>query len=387
MEKLIEEYYQNSGRILSMALQVESKLDLFISHYFVTPLSIKTIFFEEVYLSCLDFENKVKIFQELCKKERFSKNEINSTINNIREIQKIRNRIAHWELKNSLETGIYLTDRKSSSEILKLDKELVDGLNKKRIRAIQGILKFYEKYRREGSFEKKSDIVISKRNWFEIYEKVKDFSEDNLHIPKISSKNKFERDLGKWCGYQRQARKEKRLSKEKITLLDAIPNWYWKGGDRWEIDYRKVLNFVTVNGHFPRKKDFRCFHQLISEEEERLERWVRRMKETYRGRKGYPKSTKQQIIKLEKIPGWTWYKNSIRSWNQCFFDLQKYLEKNKSYPKSTALTNEEENTYNTYIWVLHQKKRYLEGKLTSEQISKLESLPGWDWKRKSHSRF
>ena len=39
-QKILQEHYTRSGEILSMALQIESKFDLFITDYFILPKSV-----------------------------------------------------------------------------------------------------------------------------------------------------------------------------------------------------------------------------------------------------------------------------------------------------------------------------------------------------------
>lgn len=60
-----------------------------------------------------------------------------------------------------------------------------------------------------------------------------------------------------------------------------------------------------------------------------------------------------------------------KTWNQSFEELQKFVHFHGQIPKST-----ESN------WPSNQRSEYKKGKLSQEQIEKLESIPGWWWSQK-----
>ena len=66
--------------------------------------------------------------------------------------------------------------------------------------------------------------------------------------------------------------------------------------------------------------------------------------------------------------------NSWTAWNRAFEELQNFQKKNSHINIPTNYTG----TFKTLDqWVRKHKK--LKAKLSEEQISKLESIPQWQW--------
>ena len=59
------------------------------------------------------------------------------------------------------------------------------------------------------------------------YNLLKEYIEENNELPKYSTSYKNVR-LGNWINSQRQNYKKKKLSQERIKLLENIDNWVWK---------------------------------------------------------------------------------------------------------------------------------------------------------------
>lgn len=158
MEKKIEQFEKFRGKILSMAVHVESTLDSFISNYFIKPQNAKTFFFEDIILlnGYMSFERKINIFEEICKREKF--NNISKIVESIRYVQKIRNNVAHWQVEISSPNQIILRKRKSyttKKDILELNEELIKILDEKRLKAINGINELHLKYHTEGTIDER----------------------------------------------------------------------------------------------------------------------------------------------------------------------------------------------------------------------------------------
>jgi len=110
-----EEFNKKCGEILYITLNIEHVLDEFISAYcgfsgsyeqivhgvptvFQTPISKKNIH-KILYLiqPRLSFQNKLDIFEEICKAERINEQDNKSILKKIKKIQNLRNMIAHAE--------------------------------------------------------------------------------------------------------------------------------------------------------------------------------------------------------------------------------------------------------------------------------------------------
>lgn len=141
-------FHKNCGEILRIGLNIESNLEHFISNYFCSPQNYKTFLFNDLILvEMIGFGRKINIFKEICKKERIDKNQINKTVEAIKFINQIRNRIAHDEaFVYSQEEGIKLQKRKSiqfKKDELKITNDLVEEINEKRLFCIQEINKIH----------------------------------------------------------------------------------------------------------------------------------------------------------------------------------------------------------------------------------------------------
>lgn len=143
IEQESEEFAKKCGEILNTALCVESYLDFFISNYFIQPQTYKTFLLEDSILLSLNFGNKVKIFKEICQKEKINKEKVNKIVESINFVKDIRNKVAHSErFIDKFEEGIKLQTRKSikyKKDELKIDDSLIKNIEEKRLFAIQGI--------------------------------------------------------------------------------------------------------------------------------------------------------------------------------------------------------------------------------------------------------
>ena len=146
MNKFLDDFNRMCGEILRLSLNVESSLEFFIENYFCYPQSHKTFYFHDFILVNLSFERKIQIFKKICKKEEVEEENLEKIIKNIRYVQRIRNKIAHFEshiLKNKV---IKLKSRKSVKFIeddLKIDKNLLNEIRSKKESAINGINKIH----------------------------------------------------------------------------------------------------------------------------------------------------------------------------------------------------------------------------------------------------
>jgi len=138
-EGINKEIHRKIGEILVHAITVENMLELFIYNYFIEPESSKVSFFNESVIQPLSFEKKRIIFKQICERRGFPDGDINEICNLIRDIQKIRNQVAHSETILNLSTGRkHLVKRiESSQDSLDLDDKFMDDFNKK----VQGALK------------------------------------------------------------------------------------------------------------------------------------------------------------------------------------------------------------------------------------------------------
>lgn len=161
MEEAINEnaeFSRMSGEILNMALNLEINLEFFISNYFIRPQSGKIFFFNDIFMIKSNFERKVQIFREICKREKFDEEKVNEIIKLINFVKETRNKVSHWQGEKMFDKPLRLRKRTSETtkeDILELNNELIKKLDREKQKAIQGINEFYLKYYKEGTVDDK----------------------------------------------------------------------------------------------------------------------------------------------------------------------------------------------------------------------------------------
>lgn len=147
MKNEAKEFHMKCGEIIRMALHVESNLDVFISDYFCSPQSYKTLLLSDSMLIHLRFARKIDIFKEICKREGINGNRAQGITESMNFVRETRNQVAHHEaFVSEPEEGIKLRPRKSvmyKGDELKLTDELIKKVDEKRLSAIQGITKIH----------------------------------------------------------------------------------------------------------------------------------------------------------------------------------------------------------------------------------------------------
>ncbi|CAD6494211.1 MAG: hypothetical protein LAKADJCE_00665 [Candidatus Argoarchaeum ethanivorans] len=141
-------FHRNCYEILRMGLDIESKLDFFISNYFCSPQSYKTFVFEDLILvEFMGFGRKIELFKKICKKENIDKERINKIVEAVRFVNNIRNRVAHDELIiSNQKEGIKLQKRKSvqdKKDELKITDDLAKEVDERKLFSIQEIIKIH----------------------------------------------------------------------------------------------------------------------------------------------------------------------------------------------------------------------------------------------------
>lgn len=140
------------GEILGLAVNVEEHLDLFLSHYFCGYNQKSNLIQDEIFQN-LNLDRKIKIFEKVCKFEKFDQKKLKQTINDIRFIQKIRNKIAHDETQFESPPGkpeegeIRFWSRKHTKyrkDSLVLTEELMDKMYNRFNSMYNGIIDAYK---------------------------------------------------------------------------------------------------------------------------------------------------------------------------------------------------------------------------------------------------
>lgn len=143
-------FHKRCGEILRLAQHLESTLTFFISNYFVYPQNYKTFLLGDSVIIKLNFERKIEVFKEICKHEEIDKKKLDKILHAIRHVQKIRNKVAHFEaLVHDPKIGeISLWSAKSckpKKDVVKLTEGVVEKVRKNTFFAAKQITRLHAK--------------------------------------------------------------------------------------------------------------------------------------------------------------------------------------------------------------------------------------------------
>ena len=166
--------------------------------------------------------------------------------------------------------------------------------------------------------------------------------------------------LGRWVHTQRQERKRGKLSQERIGRLDQLGFTWSRHQAAWEEQFDELTAFQQQHGH--------CNVSTLSRTHAALGNWVR----TQRRQRLLGKLSQEQVQRLDQL-GFTW-NIAPDQWEQMFAALAKH--KRIQGHCRVSLKNRK-----LCSWVYTQRIFYRKGKLTEEQIRRLEAL-GFQWRAK-----
>ena len=207
---------------------------------------------------------------------------------------------------------------------------------------------------------------LNEKKWEYGYSELKKYLvENNNKYPKAKFKTLNGFSLGMWIDTQRQDFKEKNLKKERIKLLNNLPNWTFDVIlEKWNKNYQALSNYVDMFKKMPSLS-------YNSEDGVSLLRWANKQRTKFRNNK----LSNKEITLLKKLPIWTW--DPINSqWQHGYTKLKEYIDKNKSICANRYKTKE---GFGLGGWDEVQKTNYRKKNLSKEKIALLEDLSIWEW--------
>lgn len=177
--------------------------------------------------------------------------------------------------------------------------------------------------------------------------------------------------LGLWVFAQRDYFAGKRprggMSEARIAKLEAIPTWSWNPS---EDDFESKFEYLTR--YIAEKASSRVPIGYVIDGFP-LGKWVSHRREDFK--KG--KLDQSQIRKFESSsPDWTW-SPYLDAWDEAFEFLSDFVAREKTSRIPNVLVYK---GFKLGAWVANQKSKYKQGRLTPEQISRLENVdPSWTW--------
>ncbi len=204
--------------------------------------------------------------------------------------------------------------------------------------------------------------------------------EETTCVPRDHVEDGF--NLGKWVKNQRNYYTAGKLSEYRIKRLEQLPRWYWNLLDaQWDDAYHLMLRYVarTHKTVIPREHNEGGFG---------LGNWAMLQRRFYRNGELSP----ERIARLERLPGWSWEKTpypkhspkiaqfqqrrAATRWERHFAQMLGFVERNGT---SRMPIGHVEDGFGLGGWVGHQRRLYQQGRLSKDQISRLERLPDWSW--------
>lgn len=176
--------------------------------------------------------------------------------------------------------------------------------------------------------------------------------------------------LGAWVCDQRE-RMEK-LPAERREQLNAL-YMIWVKPDSWEVRYALAGKYYKEHG------DLNVPPKYIADGVW-LNKWLNEQKQIYNGKRKGKRLTGEQIKRLEAI-GMCWnnrvIENNAIAWETHFIECKEYYEHNGHLNIPSGF--KPQSGMNLAVWLVRQRAQYKSGKLSQEQIVKLEAIGmGWE---------
>ena len=206
--------------------------------------------------------------------------------------------------------------------------------------------------------------------WNAAYREAREYynTYNNLDVPKgYKSESGFE--LGEWIRNQREY--GPRMCEEKRKRLEEI-GMIWKKVDSWEKRFCLAREYYKENGCLDVPPGY-------VKDGVWLNKWLNEQKLIYLGKREGKKLSQNQIEKLQSI-GMDWKSSAERAW-EVRYDAVCDFYKNFGHieiPNDYILSDGRK----IGGWLVKQRTCYKNGKLTGQQIEKLEKI-GMRWERRA----
>ena len=206
--------------------------------------------------------------------------------------------------------------------------------------------------------------------WEENYNRAKAYREafGDLNIPPTFLTEDGQK-LGKWIREQRKRRRLGRITQEQIELLDQI-GMNWDGHPTnlsWKQWYQFAKAYYEEHGDLEVSPNYKVNGYWLG-------KWISNQREIRNGKREGQTLSKEQIRLLDAIK-MRWRKQSEIAWLQQFERAEKYYSIHGTLKASSKSSDPLEKTVGA--WLTVQRRRLKNGELTTEQLSKLQTLQGF----------
>lgn len=168
-----------------------------------------------------------------------------------------------------------------------------------------------------------------------------------------------------WLSRQRRAAVAGSLPAGRAELLHRLRGFTWTpGDDRWISTFRRVREYADQSGRIPARGD-----------DEVLAGWLAAQRFALR-------SGRLSIYRagaLESLPGWAESLSGQRlrsTWDQDLAALRAFVDDRGRYPHSDTPDRGEAALAS---WVYSQRELYRRGDMSGDRVQTLAQIPGWRW--------
>ena len=266
-------------------------------------------------------------------------------------IQKYGNARPSSSIAETMQLGSWITNQRENFAAQRLSKERIEAL---------------ESVHPTWSWNPLED------DWNFMFDLLKEFEKKNGHT-RVGAVYKVDGyGLGNWVHSQRSKysnRRKKRIqiTQAQVSKLESLATWHWNPAEE------DVDNYISAIKNY--EKEFGTSWVPIDYKVGGLNlgKWVSHKRDDFKS----GKLPKDLATTLEStFADWSWNPNQD-SWEKSFKALERFIKENghARVPAGTMIDD-----VNLGIWVSNLKSRYKAGRISQEQISRLEnSHPTWAW--------
>jgi hypothetical protein len=202
-------------------------------------------------------------------------------------------------------------------------------------------------------------------NWNSSFELLRAFVAREGHAQPAAKQMEGEYQLGIWVSKQRDRYKKNRVLPHQIVLLESLPSWSWDPlNESWSTFWDSCMKLPSTNTMINRGSIPKDLLEWMKDQRERFQ---------------LGKLSPERIKSMELLPGWLWEPRS-NLWELIFEDFFEWAQNHdpNSIPKGITFGGA-----NGRSWSENMRTKYRKGLLTEDQISQLESIPRWEWRRQN----
>ena len=212
------------------------------------------------------------------------------------------------------------------------------------------------------------DVDVVDR-WFERFEELKQFIDENKRTPKDKTKNHNEKKLSKWLSHQKQKYKKCITNNERCDLWKQFITDYYEyfksNEEVWNETLEKLKDFVNTNKTLPNTNSKNIY-------ERHLGNWIQTQQTQYINNTFCVTQSERHMKWCQFLEDYKdYFKTDEEKWNERLQELKLFINKNKKKP-----TQSSKNTYEKKLgnWIESQNTTY---KNNSKGMSSSERCNIW----------